>query len=155
MTEVRIKVLPHGEGLPLPTYATEWAAGLDLSAAEAMPLLYPGARCLVPTGVAIELPKGFEAQVRPRSGVALNNGITVLNSPGTIDGDYRGEIKVILINLGELPFKIERGDRIAQLVVARYAPVSLVPVDLLTNSTRGEGGFGSTGVASQILLNTH
>ncbi|MBP2294020.1 dUTP diphosphatase [Azospirillum rugosum] len=138
--------LPHAEGLELPAYATEHAAGLDLVAAVAAPLvLEPGRRALVPTGIALALPDGFEAQVRPRSGLALKNGVTVLNSPGTIDADYRGEVGVILVNHGDQPFTVERGQRIAQLVVARYERVVWSEAAALPDSTRGTGGFGSTG----------
>ncbi len=148
MTALRYIVLPHGEGLPAPSYRSERAAGLDLSAAlpEGEPItLAPGKQALVPTGIAIELPIGFEAQVRPRSGLAHRHGVTVLNSPGTIDADYRGEIQVILINLGHKPFLIERGDRIAQLVIAPVLMVTLERADLLSATGRGKGGFGSTG----------
>lgn len=148
MTVLRYIVLPHGEGLPAPSYRSEHAAGLDLSAAvpEGEPLtLAPGERALVPTGIAIELPAGFEAQVRPRSGLAHRFGVTVLNSPGTIDADYRGEIQVLLINLGDKPFLIERKDRVAQLVVAPVSMVALEGADSLTATRRGKGGFGSTG----------
>lgn len=141
--------LDHAAGLPLPGYATDGAAGLDLIAAlpEAEPLtLAPLARAAVPTGLAIALPEGFEAQVRPRSGLALKNGITVLNAPGTVDADYRGEIKVILVNLGSEPVTLERGQRIAQLVVAPVTRVSLVEAGDLQKTTRGDGGFGSTGL---------
>jgi len=145
---LRLLRLPHGEDLPLPGYQTGQAAGLDLIAAvEAdRPLvLEPRARAAVPTGLVFELPSGFEAQVRPRSGLALTHGVTVLNSPGTIDADYRGEVKVLLVNLGDEPFEIRRGDRIAQVVVAPVAQVELVPVETVTGTTRGRGGFGSTG----------
>ncbi|MGE3829733.1 MAG: dUTP diphosphatase [Parvibaculaceae bacterium] len=144
MTSVRITRLPHGAGLDLPSYASADAAGLDLRAAEAATLA-PGARALVATGFAIALPQGFEAQVRPRSGLAAKHGVTVLNSPGTIDADYRGEVKVILINLGPEPFTIARGDRIAQMVVAPVTRVSLTEVAALDDTARGTGGFGSTG----------
>ncbi len=138
--------LPHGEDLPLPEYATELSAGVDLLAAvEADVVLLPGARTLVPTGIAIALPQGSEAQVRPRSGLALKHGITVLNSPGTIDADYRGEIGVILINLGQEPFTISRGSRIAQMIVAPCFRVHWQTVETLPDSARGTGGFGSTG----------
>jgi dUTP pyrophosphatase len=148
MIDVLIKRLAHAADLPLPTYQTEAAAGLDLTAAlgsGADVALQPGARALIPTGFAIELPRGYEAQIRPRSGLALNSGITVLNSPGTIDADYRGEIGVVLINLGTEPFFIKRGTRIAQLVVAPVERVSLIEKDRLDDSARGAGGFGSTG----------
>ena len=145
---IEIQQLPHGEGLPLPAYQSAHAAGLDLLAAvpEDQPLtLAPGARGLVPTGVAIALPEGFEAQVRPRSGLAAKHGITVLNAPGTVDADYRGEISVILINHGHEPFAVRRGERIAQMVIASVARAELVPVTTLTSTARGSGGFGSTG----------
>lgn len=145
---LRLLRLPHGEGLPLPAYQTGHAAGFDLIAAveEDRPLvLTPRARAAVPTGLVFELPSGFEAQVRPRSGLALKHGVTVLNSPGTIDADYRGEVKVLLVNLGEAPFEICRGDRIAQVVVAPVAQVEPVAVESVTETDRGQGGFGSTG----------
>ncbi len=150
MNSVSISVqrLPHGEGLALPRYETEGAAGMDLIAAvpEAEPLvLQPGARAMVPTGLAIALPKGFEAQVRPRSGPAAKNGITCLNSPGTIDCDYRGEVKVILINHGPEAFTITRGTRIAQMVIAPVTRAVLSEVQSLDETARGAGGFGSTG----------
>ncbi|HYE00405.1 MAG TPA: dUTP diphosphatase [Alphaproteobacteria bacterium] len=139
--------LPHAADLALPAYATEGAAGMDLQAAIDAPLtLRPLERAAVPTGLAIALPHGFEAQIRPRSGLALKNGLTVLNSPGTVDSDYRGEIKAILVNLGAEPFVIERGMRIAQMVVARHAQVEWLEVESLPESGRGGGGFGSTGV---------
>ena len=148
MSEVKVKLLPleHAVGLQLPTYATEQSAGMDLSAAldEALEL-GPGDRALIPTGLSIALPPGYEAQIRPRSGLAVKNGVTVLNSPGTIDADYRGEIKVILINHGQEPFTIERGMRIAQMVVEKYETVGWKVVESLEESARGEGGFGSTG----------
>ena len=144
--EVPLQRLAHGAGLPLPAYATEHAAGLDLLAAvdEAVELA-PGARRLVPTGISIALPAGYEAQIRPRSGLALKHGVTLLNSPGTIDADYRGEVGVILINLGEVPFRLERGDRIAQLVIAPVARLAWRESEALPESARGAGGFGSTG----------
>lgn len=146
--EVPVIQLPHGEGLDLPAYATEGAAGLDLVAAladgETLELA-PMARALVPTGLAFALPEGFEAQVRPRSGLAVKNGITVLNAPGTVDADYRGEVKVALINLGEETFVVERGMRIAQLVVAPVTQLVWQPTEALADSARGAGGFGSTG----------
>ncbi|ACJ00409.1 dUTP diphosphatase [Rhodospirillum centenum] len=148
MTDLSIAVtrLPHGADLPLPAYATEHAAGMDLLAAVAEPvILAPGERRLIPTGLAIALPDGYEAQVRPRSGLALKHGITLLNSPGTIDADYRGEVGVILANLGADPFTVERGMRIAQMVIARYARAAWDVVDSLPASARGSGGFGSTG----------
>jgi len=147
MTNVRILRLAHGDGLPLPSYQSAGAAGLDLLAAlpaNTQLVLEPRARDLVPTGLVIELPAGFEAQVRPRSGLALKHGITVLNAPGTIDSDYRGEVKVLLINLGSEPFIIERGMRIAQLVIAPVIRVELREKKSLAGSSRG-GGFGSTG----------
>ncbi|KAA5607423.1 dUTP diphosphatase [Roseospira marina] len=138
--------LPHAEGLDLPSYATAGAAGLDLMAAVAEPVvLEPGAVQVVPTGVAIALPPTHEAQVRPRSGLAARNGVTVLNAPGTIDADYRGEVGVILINHGSAPLTIERGMRIAQLVVAPVTRVAWAPVDTLPETARGAGGYGSTG----------
>ena len=149
-TDVAVTVLPHGEGLALPAHATPDAAGLDLRAAvpEDAPLtLEPGAYALVPTGLQIALPDGTEGQVRPRSGLAFKHGVTVLNSPGTIDSGYRGEVGVLLVNHGHQPFTVERGERIAQLVVARYEPVRFVPSDALPESARGAGGFGSTGTA--------
>ena len=149
MTEIEVPVrrLPHGEGLELPSYATAQSAGMDLVAAVPNPVtLRPGERLLIPTGLAIALPAGHEAQVRPRSGLALKHGITVLNAPGTIDADYRGEIGVILVNLGQEPFTVERGARIAQLIVARFGQVAWRPGEDLEESTRGTGGFGSTGL---------
>ncbi len=142
--------LPHAEGLPLPAYETPLAAGMDLRAAvadEAPLTLQPMARAMVPTGLAFAVPAGFEAQVRPRSGLAAKAGITCLNTPGTIDADYRGEVKVILINLGEEDFVIRRGDRIAQLVIAPVASASWRQVASLDKTARGAGGFGSTGAA--------
>jgi dUTP pyrophosphatase len=141
-----ISRLPHGRDLPLPAYATAGAAGCDLHAAVEAPLeIPPGGRALVPTGIAIALPEGAEAQVRPRSGLALRHGVTCLNSPGTIDADYRGEVGVILANLGEAPFVVARGMRIAQLVVAPVARVAWDEVAELPATLRGAGGFGSTG----------
>ena len=145
---VRLLRLPHGESLPLPTYHSEHAAGLDVVAGvpEDAPVgLAPGARALIPTGFALELPPGYEAQLRPRSGLALKSGVTVLNSPGTIDADYRGEVMVLLVNLGSEPFTVRRGERIAQLIVARVEHVRIEPVAELGGTSRGEGGFGSTG----------
>ncbi len=145
---VGVKRLPHGEGLPLPSYQSTSAAGLDVVAglAEEAPVeLLPGARALIPTGFALELPQGYEAQVRPRSGLALKYGVTLLNSPGTVDSDYRGELMVILINHGAEPFVVRRGDRIAQLVIAAVAQVEIAATDELEATARGEGGFGSTG----------
>jgi dUTP pyrophosphatase len=144
--EVPLRRLPHGQDLPLPAYASEHAAGVDLLAAIAQALeLAPGARKLIPTGISIALPAGYEAQVRPRSGLALKHGIGLLNSPGTIDADYRGEIGVILINHGQAPFAIARGDRIAQLVVAPVTRLAWAESDTLPDSARGAKGFGSTG----------
>ena len=144
---VRVMRLAHGAGLPLPRTASAGSAGIDLRAAIEEPLvLEPGARALVPTGLALELPHGFEGQVRPRSGLALRHGVTLLNSPGTIDSDYRGEVQVILVNLGAEPCRFERGDRIAQLVVARVESPRVVEVERLADTDRGPGGFGSTGV---------
>ena len=148
MTTVRVERLPHAEGLPLPGYETAGSAGMDLRAAlaeEAPVTLAPVARTLVPTGLKIALEPGFEAQVRPRSGLALKQGITCLNSPGTIDSDYRGEVGVILINHGQEPFVIRRGERIAQLVIARCEQAAMVEVGTLDDTARGAGGFGSTG----------
>jgi len=145
---VEVRRLPHAEGLALPAYQTEHAAGLDLLAAvgEQAPLtLAPGERALVPTGLAIALPAGFEGQVRPRSGLALKHGITVLNAPGTIDADYRGEVSVVLINHGSEPFVVRRGERIAQLVIASVRRAELSVVVALSETPRGVGGYGSTG----------
>jgi len=143
---VQVKRLSHSEGLPLPSYATPGAAGMDLLAAVAAPLvLQPGARTLVPTGLAIALPPGYELQLRPRSGLALKNGITLPNSPGTIDEDYRGELQVIVMNAGTEPFTIERGMRIAQAVLAPVIRVAWAEVPELADTGRGTGGFGSTG----------
>jgi dUTP diphosphatase len=145
-TPVEVVVLPHGEGLPLPSYATGDSAGCDLRAAvtEAL-VLGPGDRAAVPTGLRIAIPSGFEGQVRPRSGLALRRGVTVANAPGTIDADYRGELKVLLVNLGREPVAIERGERIAQLVVAPVTQVAFTAVASLDDTSRGSGGFGSTG----------
>jgi dUTP pyrophosphatase len=146
--KVEVKQLAHGEGLPLPAYQTADAAGMDLLAAvpDAAPLtLAPGKPALIPTGLIIALPKGYEAQVRPRSGLAVRHGVTVLNAPGTIDADYRGEVNVLLINHGEAPFTILRGERIAQMVIAPVVQVELVRVAALAATDRGSGGFGSTG----------
>jgi dUTP pyrophosphatase len=142
--KVQILRLGNGKDLPLPVYATSGSAGLDLRAAEAF-TLKPGERALVPTGVAIALPKGFEAQVRPRSGLAVKHGVTVLNAPGTIDADYRGEIKVPIINHGAEDFVIVRGDRIAQMVIAPVTIATLMEIDRLEETERGSGGFGSSG----------
>lgn len=148
---VRIRTLPHGQDLPPPAYQTPAAAGLDLLAAippHSQLVIEPGGRVLAPTGVSLELPEGYEAQVRPRSGLALRHGVTVLNSPGTIDADYRGEVCVILVNLGSEPFAIARGDRIAQMVIASVSRATLVEVQILSGSARGIGGFGSTGLSA-------
>jgi dUTP pyrophosphatase len=148
MTQVEIAVsrLPHNTDLPLPAYETAQSAGMDLAAAIGAPVtLAPGGRAMVPTGLAIALPAGYEAQVRPRSGLAAKNGVTVLYPPGTVDADYRGEVKVILINLGDDAFEIERGMRIAQMVIAPVTQASFAEVDTLPETARGTGGFGSTG----------
>jgi dUTP pyrophosphatase len=142
--QVQLKRLPHGEGLPLPAYATSGAAGMDVVSAEDVTLA-PAARHAVATGLSMAIPAGYEIQVRPRSGLALKHGITVPNTPGTIDSDYRGELKVILINLGSEPFAIQRGDRVAQLVLAPVVQAAWDEVDELDATERGEGGFGSTG----------
>lgn len=147
---VSLKRLPHAEGLDLPQYETSRSAGMDLRAAvpQGEPItLAPGAHVLVPTGLQIALPEGYEGQVRPRSGLAMRHGVTVLNSPGTIDSDYRGECKVLLVNHGREPFVIERGERIAQLVVARHTRVQWEERHALEETVRGAGGFGSTGTA--------
>jgi dUTP pyrophosphatase len=146
--DVRITRLEHGQDLPLPSYQSALAAGMDLLAAvpaDAPLTLKPGARALVPTGIAIALPAGFEAQVRPRSGLAVRHGLTVLNSPGTIDADYRGEIQVLLVNLGAESMEITRGMRIAQLVLATVARARFIETAALDRTSRGSGGFGSTG----------
>ena len=148
IVKVEIRQLPHGEGLALPEYQSAHAAGLDLLAAvpsDAPLMLAPGQRALVPTGLSIALAPGYEAQVRPRSGLAAKHGVTVLNAPGTIDADYRGEIGVLLINHGDAPFSICRGERIAQLVIAAVARAELVAAATLSATDRGSGGFGSTG----------
>lgn len=150
MSEVRLRIvrLPHAADLPLPGYHSELAAGLDLVAAvpAATPVtLAPGQRVAIPTGIAVALPAGFEGQIRPRSGLALRHGVTVLNSPGTVDADYRGEVQVILVNLGGEPFTIERGARIAQLVIAPALQARICEVATLDETSRGVGGFGSTG----------
>jgi dUTP pyrophosphatase len=143
---VRVLRLPHGQGLALPSYQSKLAAGLDVVAAVIEPVeLAPEGRVLVPTGFALELPEGYEAQVRPRSGLALKHGVTLLNTPGTIDADYRGEVMVLLINHGSEKFTIRRGDRIAQLVIAPVNHVEIVAVETLGATERGPGGFGSTG----------
>ena len=149
--EISLARLPHGEGLPLPHYQSALAAGLDLVAAVAADkpmVIAPGERALVPTGITIALPPGYEAQVRPRSGLALRHGVTVLNTPGTIDADYRGEIQIILVNLGREPFTVERGARVAQLVVAATMRATICEVASLDETTRGVRGFGSTGTLS-------
>jgi dUTP diphosphatase len=145
---IEIRQLPHADGLPLPAYQSAHAAGLDLVAAvpdNAPLVLLPGKHALVPTGLSIALPAGFEAQVRPRSGLAARHGVTVLNAPGTVDADYRGEIGVLLINHGAEPFTIRRGERVAQMVIASVAQAELVGVETLSQTDRGGGGFGSTG----------
>ncbi|PXA90935.1 dUTP diphosphatase [Nostoc sp. 3335mG] len=144
LISIEVQRLSHGEGLPLPGYATTGAAGMDVVAAEAV-VIAPGARHAVATGFAMAIPEGYEVQVRPRSGLALKHGVTCLNTPGTIDSDYRGEVKVILANLGDQPFEIARGDRIAQLVPAPVQRATLALVDALDATERGSGGFGSTG----------
>lgn len=146
--KVEVRRLPHGQGLMLPAYQSAHAAGLDLLAAvpEESPItLSPGQRVMVPTGISVALPDGYEAQVRPRSGLASKHGITVLNAPGTIDADYRGEISVLLINHGDVPFAIRRGERIAQMVIAAVLRAELVATTSLSSTERGGGGFGSTG----------
>jgi dUTP pyrophosphatase len=144
--ELRIERLPHAEGLALPEYQTPGSSGMDLRAALGEPVVIEsGGRALIPTGLKIDIPAGYEGQVRTRSGLAARRGVAVLNSPGTIDADYRGELKVILINLGEDPVTIERGDRIAQLVIAPVAHVTIAEVVEVGETTRGDGGFGSTG----------
>lgn len=143
---VPIRRLSHAEGLALPAYATSGSAGLDLVAALSAPIdLAPGARALIPTGLAMELPEGYEAQIRPRSGLALKHGITVLNAPGTIDSDYRGEVSVLLVNLGDKPVTVARGERIAQLVVAPVTQIAWREQSSLGDTQRGAGGYGSTG----------
>jgi len=151
MDRIRVSItrLAHGESVPLPAYKTEGAAGMDIAAAvpEDAPLtIRPGARAAVPTGFQIALPEGYEGQVRPRSGLAREHGVTIANAPGTIDSDYRGEVTVVLVNLGERPFVVRRGMRIAQLVVARVTIVDLIESDALDATERGDGGFGSTGL---------
>lgn len=151
---MRIKavVLPNGKGLPLPAHQTAQAAGLDLHAAiteDQKVTLLPGEAKLIPLGFALELPEGFEAQIRPRSGLALKKSVTILNSPGTIDSDYRGEVAAIVINHGSAPFEVSRGDRIAQMVIARHERVELVEGLDMSTTERGEGGFASTGVSSK------
>jgi dUTP pyrophosphatase len=145
--DVAVMKLPSAKDLPLPAYATSGSAGLDLAAAVSDPItIAPGGRAMVPTGLAIALPEGFEAQIRPRSGLAARSGVTVLNTPGTIDADYRGEIQVILANFGDQPFKVSRGERIAQLVVAPVTQLAWQATDRLPETARGAGGFGSTGI---------
>ncbi|MEP9403206.1 dUTP diphosphatase [Sphingomonas sp. VNH70] len=144
MIALHLKRLPHGQDLPLPVYATAGAAGMDVVAAETVELP-PGARHAVATGFAMAIPEGYEVQVRPRSGLALKHGITCLNTPGTIDSDYRGEVKVILANLGQEPFTVVRGERIAQLVPAAVTRAAVIEIDTLDDTPRGSGGFGSTG----------
>ncbi|MEM6647915.1 MAG: dUTP diphosphatase [Bacteroidota bacterium] len=147
-TGLQIKLLPHAEGLALPSYATPLSAGMDLRAAvpEDAPMTLPsGGWALIPTGLTMAIPAGYEAQVRPRSGLAYKKGVTVLNSPGTIDADYRGEVRVLLINHGPEPFVIERGERIAQMIIAQHAQADVAVVDALDDTERGSGGFGSTG----------
>lgn len=147
MNKLKVNIIKAYEDLPLPSYATKDSAGMDLYANIDSPMvLSPGKRCLVATGISIAIPSGYEAQVRPRSGLAIKSGVTVLNTPGTIDADYRGEIKVMLINLSDTDFTIERGMRIAQMVFAKVEPVIFNEVDSLEDSERGAGGFGSTGV---------
>lgn len=147
MKKVLIKKLEHGQDLPLPNYETIASAGMDIRAALETPItLKPGDRTLIPTGLKMALPEGYEAQIRPRSGLAIRNGITMLNTPGTIDADYRGEVKVIAINHGEEDFEIRHGDRIAQMVIAPVTQFPVVEVNELDETDRGEGGFGSTGV---------
>jgi dUTP diphosphatase len=146
--KIDIRQLPHGEGLALPAYQSAHAAGLDLLAAvpeDAPVTLAPGKYALIPTGLTIALPAGYEAQIRPRSGLAAKHGVTVLNAPGTVDADYRGEISVSLINHGDMPFQIRRGERIAQMVIASVVRAELIPVAALSATERGSGGFGSTG----------
>ena len=148
--KIILKRLLHGRDLALPHYATSGSAGLDLIAAvEEEIILLPGQRAAIPCGIAIELPLGYEAQVRPRSGLALNQGVTVLNAPGTIDSDYRGEVKAILINHGAEPYLIKRGAKIAQMVIARHEQAEIVESEALSDSARGAGGFGSTGMAAK------
>ena len=145
--KVAVKKLVHGSDLALPSYATEDSAGADiLAAVDTDTPLHPGERAIIPTGIQIALPAGYEAQIRPRSGLAVKNGITCLNSPGTIDADYRGEIGVILINLGEINFKIERGMRIAQMVISPVNGITWEEIDILPKTSRGANGFGSTGI---------
>lgn len=145
--QIQVHRLPGTEDLPMPVYATEFSSGMDLVAAvDSDATLQPGERRAIPTGMTVAIPPGYEAQVRPRSGLAIRHGITMINAPGTIDADYRGEIQVLLINLGTEPFVIHRGDRIAQLVVAPVVQAVWCPVDVLSETERGEGGFGHTGI---------
>jgi dUTP pyrophosphatase len=144
--KVSVRVLEHGEGLPLPGYATEGSSGVDLLAAVEAPMeIPPGGRALVPTGIRVAIPEGYEWQIRPRSGLALSDGLSVLNSPGTVDSDYRGEVQIILVNLGSAPCMIRRGDRIAQAVLAPVARCDLVKESELPGTERGQGGFGHSG----------
>jgi dUTP pyrophosphatase len=144
---IQFKKLPHAEDLPLPSYESEYAAGMDVRAALDEPMeLSPGSRQLIPTGLKMALPEGYEAQIRPRSGLAYRNGITMLNTPGTIDADYRGEVKVLAVNLGDEPFVIHHGDRVAQMVIAPVTQARIEEVENLSETERAEGGFGSTGV---------
>ncbi|RDJ26775.1 dUTP diphosphatase [Bosea caraganae] len=155
MVAVSVRRLPHGADLPLPAYETEGAAGMDLRAAlppDETWVIAPGGRKLVPAGIALQLPLGYEAQVRPRSGLALRHGVTVLNSPGTVDSDYRGEVSVVLVNLGAEDFTVARGDRIAQLVVAPVTRAVLVEAEALDETARGAGGYGSTGITGGKAL---
>ena len=152
MKNLQLKILENGYGLPIPKYESEGAAGLDLLAAISESkniIILPGKAEMVPTGIAIALPKGFEAQIRPRSGLAAKNGITILNSPGTIDSDYRGEISAMLINHSKVNFKIERGMRIAQMVIAPVVQFNLIKAETLDETKRGAGGFGSTGISAK------
>lgn len=145
--KIQFKKLPHAEDLPLPSYESEFAAGIDIRAALKEPLtLKPGERKLVPSGLKMAMPQGYEAQIRPRSGLAYRNGITMLNTPGTIDADYRGELKMLAVNLGNEPFTINHGDRIAQMVIAPVIQAEVSEVKDLSKTERGDGGFGSTGV---------
>jgi dUTP pyrophosphatase len=149
LVTIQVRRLPHAAGLPLPAYATEGAAGMDLLAAVSGPVtLAPGQRALIPTGLAIALPRGHELQIRPRSGLAMRHGIVLPNSPGTIDEDYRGEIQVIMLNTGDAPFTVERGARIAQAVLAPVLRATWQEVEVLADTARGSGGFGSTGTHS-------
>ncbi len=147
MIRIKVKRLPSAKDIELPSYATPGSVGLDLRAAvDDKVVLEPGERALIPTGIILEIPEGYEGQIRPRSGLAVKKGITVLNSPGTIDADYRGEIKVILINLGEEKVEIKRGDRVAQLIIAPVVKADIEEVEDLSETVRGNGGFGSTGI---------